>query len=368
MRLGRVSKGLVIAEIAVSCGLLVAAGLMMRSVVNVTDFDFGFSTEKVFTAGVGLLEGDYPAEQDRRQFFQELVRRLSGQPGVHAAALTSHLPVGGGLRLPLSVGGVAYADELDHPQVRRVVVTPRYFDVLGVGPTRGRLFRSTDATDTAPMAIVNEHFVELFVPNGDPEPRRDFTVLEPLDVMEHEDRPIAVRELGERALKVDTRRGSRRRVDGVVRSMPSIRIERGAAAVDPYRPAAHVVERAVDYDSMQPRPERRLAVERLEPAMCQQEHLLEQVLGVGAGRQHPKQEPIELGSIGVVHLAKRPVSPDRMRSTSAVLFRTKFLVLFDDAGRRGVACVVSSAASGSRRTAAGGLGRPAPPRHGAGFV
>ena len=66
VRLGRVSKGLVIAEIAVSCGLLVAAGLMMRSVVNVTDFDFGFSTEKVFTAGVGLLEGDYPAEQDRR--------------------------------------------------------------------------------------------------------------------------------------------------------------------------------------------------------------------------------------------------------------------------------------------------------------
>ena len=48
VRLGRISKGLVVAEIAVSCGLLVAAGLMIRTVVNVTTFDYGFSTENVF--------------------------------------------------------------------------------------------------------------------------------------------------------------------------------------------------------------------------------------------------------------------------------------------------------------------------------
>ena len=130
VRLGRISQGLVIAEIALSCALLVAAGVMIRTVTNVSQFDYGFDTDHLFTARLGLLDGDYPTAGDKQQFYDELVRRLDGQPGIRSVSLTSHLPASGGQMQQLSVGGVAYATTVDHPRVRRVVVSPAYFGTL----------------------------------------------------------------------------------------------------------------------------------------------------------------------------------------------------------------------------------------------
>lgn len=60
LRMGRITRGLVIGQLAISCGLLVAAGLMIRTVINVAGFDYGFATTDIFTARVGLFEKDYP--------------------------------------------------------------------------------------------------------------------------------------------------------------------------------------------------------------------------------------------------------------------------------------------------------------------
>ena len=133
VRLGRISHGLVVAESAVSCALLVVSGLMIRTVTNVSAFDYGFDTDRLFTARLRLLDGDYPTAQDKRRFGDDLLRRLEDYPGVRSASLTSHLPTSGGLRQQLSIGGVAYPTEVDHPQVHRVVVSPGYFDTLEVG-------------------------------------------------------------------------------------------------------------------------------------------------------------------------------------------------------------------------------------------
>ena len=168
VRLGRISHGLVVAEIAVSCALLVVSGLMIRTVTNVSQFDYGFDTDRLFTARLRLLDGDYPTAQDKRRFGDDLLRRLEDHPGVRSASLTSHLPASGGLRQQLSVGGVAYPTELDHPQVHRVVVSPGYFDTLEVGAVRGRVFARTDTPETATVAIVSEQFVTLYLDTGDP--------------------------------------------------------------------------------------------------------------------------------------------------------------------------------------------------------
>lgn len=168
VRLGRISHGLVVAEIALSCALLVAAGLMIRTVTNMSQFDYGYETDHVFTARLGLLEGDYPTAQDKQRFYDELLRRLDSQPGIRSASLTSNLPATGGNMQQLSVGGAAYATELDHPRVRQVVVSPTYFDTLEAAPIRGRVFDSTDTPDTAQVVIVNEQFVELYFQDGDP--------------------------------------------------------------------------------------------------------------------------------------------------------------------------------------------------------
>jgi predicted permease len=168
LRLGRISKALVIAEIALSCGLLVAAGLMIKTVVNVAQFDRGFTTENIFTSRLGLFVLDYPTPESQWQFYDALLRRLDVQPGVQGAAFTSDLPTRGGQMWRLTVDGETYASEDDHPPARRIVITGNYFDLFDVSLVRGRTFSSTDTADNLQVAIVNERFVELFYPDEDP--------------------------------------------------------------------------------------------------------------------------------------------------------------------------------------------------------
>ena len=93
---------------------------------------------------------------------------LEGRPGVRAVAFTSDLPARGGQMQPVTLDGVAYPTEQDHPLARRIVITPRYFDIVDVKPVRGRTFERTDGADAQPVAIVNERFVELFFKDRDP--------------------------------------------------------------------------------------------------------------------------------------------------------------------------------------------------------
>jgi predicted permease len=167
-RMGRISKALVVGQLAVSCGLLVAAGLMIRTVVNVANFNYGFATTDIFTARLGLFEKDYPTADAQRQFYDAVLQGLDGRPGVRSVAFTSDLPARGGQLHPLTVDGVAYPTEQDHPLARRIVITPQYFDIVDVRPVRGRTFARTDGPDGQPVAIVNERFVELFFKTGDP--------------------------------------------------------------------------------------------------------------------------------------------------------------------------------------------------------
>jgi predicted permease len=163
---------LVVAELALSCGLLVAAGLMIRTIVNVANFDYGYNTANIFTARLGLFEKDYPTKTAQWQFYEEAMRRVGSLPGARIAAFTSDMPARGSQMLRLSVDGVAYPIETDHPRARRVVITSRYFDTFDVKPVRGRVFTDADGPDGLPVAIVNERFVRLFLSEGDPIGRR----------------------------------------------------------------------------------------------------------------------------------------------------------------------------------------------------
>jgi predicted permease len=69
---------------------------------------------------------------------------------------------------PVTIDGVAYPTPQDHPLSRRIVITPSYFDIVGVRPVRGRVFARTDGPDTEPVAIINERFAELLFPGRDP--------------------------------------------------------------------------------------------------------------------------------------------------------------------------------------------------------
>jgi putative ABC transport system permease protein len=171
-RLGRFSKALVVAEIAVSCGLLVAAGLAIRSVVNLSRTDFAFDTTSVFTARLGLFEANYPDEASRVRFYDELLRRLEALPGARSAAIAQGLPTMGGERPVFAVEGRAYPTDLDYPMAMSVAASPGYFETLGKRVLRGRDFSSADVAGAPPVAIVNQSFAAKLFAGEDPIGRR----------------------------------------------------------------------------------------------------------------------------------------------------------------------------------------------------
>ncbi|HEY7479769.1 MAG TPA: ABC transporter permease [Gemmatimonadales bacterium] len=171
-RLGRFSKGLVLAEIVLSCALLVAAGLMIKSVVKLRNVDFGFASTQVFTAEIALFESATPDTAARVGFLEELLPRLSAIPGVHAAAIASTIPGEDGNFDYVAIEGRAYAAEQDYPGIRYSAVSPRFFDIFNARPVQGRVIEASDRLGTLPVAVVNASFARTHFPGVSPIGRR----------------------------------------------------------------------------------------------------------------------------------------------------------------------------------------------------
>jgi predicted permease len=167
-RTRRFSSILVTVELAVSCALLVGAGLMIKSVANLRTIDLGFETEGVMTGRVDLFEGEYPTQEDRVGFFRQLEAGLGSIPGVQGASLVSSLPGTGAARWRFAVEGEAYTVAAEYPQARATVITADFFDVMGARWIGGRRFRPADSDSGAdPVMIVNESFALRHFPDSD---------------------------------------------------------------------------------------------------------------------------------------------------------------------------------------------------------
>jgi putative ABC transport system permease protein len=172
IRLGRFSRGLVLAEIALSCSLLVAAGLMVKSVVKLRNVDFGFASQQVFTAEIARFESAEPDTTARVLFLEALLPRLDAIPGVHAAAIASTIPGEEGNFDYVAIEGRAYAAEEDYPEMRYSAVSPRFFEIFEARPTQGRVIEASDRLGTLPVAVVNASFAQTHFPGQSPIGRR----------------------------------------------------------------------------------------------------------------------------------------------------------------------------------------------------
>jgi predicted permease len=171
-RMGRFSSALVIAEVAVSCGLLIAAGLMTKSVVQLKTLPLPFTTERIFTARLNLPALEYPDTANRVRFYDQLLPRLGAVPGVEAATLSDGLPASGNGSRVFEVDGRSYATDQDFPFAREGIVTPGYFDTFQAEVLQGRVFTVSDHAEATPVAVVNRTFVREFFPDGDALGRR----------------------------------------------------------------------------------------------------------------------------------------------------------------------------------------------------
>ena len=172
LRVGRFSRGLVVAELAVSCALLIGAGLANRSVMDLNRLDLGFDVATVMTARVGLFELDYPDPVTRNQFFHELLEEVRSDPGT-AAALTSILPGTGQSLRSFRVEGASYPLATDVPTAGHKTVSLGYFETFGIEVEEGRdFFPSEVERDGEPVVIVNRAFVDRYLGGRGPMGRR----------------------------------------------------------------------------------------------------------------------------------------------------------------------------------------------------
>ena len=171
LKMGKMSRALVVFEIALSCGLLVASGLMIKSVTNLRTMDPGFRTQNVFTARLGF-PAQYTDTVMQRQFFGQLRERLAGLPGAKSAAIMSSLPGVGSNGGNFQVDGATYATDRDIPNSRWHAVSPGFFETFGVKVLAGRGINEGDRADVAPVAVVNRAFADQYFAGKDPVGRR----------------------------------------------------------------------------------------------------------------------------------------------------------------------------------------------------
>ena len=167
LRMGRITSIIVIGEVAVSCGLLIAAGLMIKSVAQLRTVDLPFEVESIFTARVNLPETDYPESGDRTDFYRELLQRLQTTPGVEAATLSDGLPARGNGMRTFEIEGGDYPTEDDYPRAREGIVTPGYFSTFQTQVLDGRAFEFSDTRDNLLVALVNRSFVREYFEDGE---------------------------------------------------------------------------------------------------------------------------------------------------------------------------------------------------------
>jgi len=170
-KLGRMTRVLAIIQIAVSCGLLFGAGVMVRHVVTIANSPVGFQTDNVLTMRMGLFDRDYPEESRRDAFYAAMRERVDRLPGVNQAAVTSWIShISGNNQTPFLREEDFSSDGsgLNFQYAYYESVSPGYFQTLGVPIREGRDFIDEDTAASSPVVVVNQAFVDLFLSGRKP--------------------------------------------------------------------------------------------------------------------------------------------------------------------------------------------------------
>ena len=159
-----VRRALVVAEVALALMLVIGAGLLLRTVANLTNVDAGFERSRLVTFSMALPVADYPQPQQRAALYQRLLEKLRGVAGVQAATAMSGLPPD----RPLNANDTDIDNYTAPPEgpyenvdYYQNVMTD-YFETMGIPIVAGRSFQPSDAASSGPVAVVNETLVNTF--------------------------------------------------------------------------------------------------------------------------------------------------------------------------------------------------------------
>jgi putative ABC transport system permease protein len=172
----KISRFLVVSEIALSLVLLIGTGLLLRSFWHLAEVRPGFDPHRVLTTRLWLpfpndpAEDAYRVDEKRAEFLREVLRRVSAFEGVEEASIGSSnsLPMNSARsQFPFSIENRA-AESERAPVAEFASVSPGYFHVLKAPLIRGRVFNDADSTKGQQVALINETLARRYWPDGDP--------------------------------------------------------------------------------------------------------------------------------------------------------------------------------------------------------
>jgi putative ABC transport system permease protein len=160
---------LVISQVALSLLLLVGAGLLIKSFVNLRATKPGFDPSHAVTLHLSLPKVKYPDANQHREFFEQILPKLAAIPGVEAAGGAMPMPFSGNDRgSSFTVAGQPPLARGNHPIASHLTITPGYFHAMKTPLLAGRDFNLHDTKDSMLVIIVNEAFVRRFFGGRNP--------------------------------------------------------------------------------------------------------------------------------------------------------------------------------------------------------
>jgi putative ABC transport system permease protein len=160
---------LVVGQVTLSLVLLIGAGLLMRSFLQLQAVDPGFDPDRILTAEVSLSSDGYGSVEALSQFYATLMRDLNAGPGVTAAGAISRLPIAsGGGDYPVYPEEAPPADPSESSSAIARSITPGYFEAMRVPLLSGRGVDDNDTGDAPPVVVVDEALVRRYYPDQNP--------------------------------------------------------------------------------------------------------------------------------------------------------------------------------------------------------
>ena len=164
----RIRQALVVGQVAIAVAVIVAAGLLVRTVMNLRSVDVGFDTARTLILGTDLTTSALRGRGSAAQFVAELLPRLVVLPGVRAVGATTGVP------LEVGPGEQAITRQdrpvkpaAESPHVAHMAVTPDYFKAMGIALTRGRSLSEDDRADGVLVPVINQTAARRYWPGED---------------------------------------------------------------------------------------------------------------------------------------------------------------------------------------------------------
>jgi len=168
IRQTRLRAVLVVGEVGLACLLLVGAGAMLRSFMNLLRLDPGFQPQHVLTAEIALPNANYKTTDNVAGFYQRLLNNLNTLPGVRAVGAGTDLPWTG---YDENLGGFTIEGKTPPPHeefhARYHTASADYFRAIGIPLLRGRFFNDQDSKGEPRVLLINNVMARRYWPGED---------------------------------------------------------------------------------------------------------------------------------------------------------------------------------------------------------